>query len=266
LQVGQLKHSLTALSTAVRTTALPEVRAVIDSVVPDLDSVKDYQTDVIAWLKPVVDLTGYHVYPMSGVTQGLDWWYNRTTDGVQMLPGDYQWVEPRLGDNTWQYASVPSAIDGNFRDVSQLDQLALDLAYVGSTKIQHIKHDADVAFFSLSKSFGLRNIRTGWYFSRKPDRKLQDLIYGAKYYNYFAAEIAERVIQQFDIDYIHSKLAPQQTEICQILDFTPSDSVWLATTTSDEFQRWRRQGTMARICLTGLYDYEKTQSPHIPQL
>lgn len=257
--VGQLKHSLTKLSTAVRTVAFPEVEEVVNKIRPDLHGVKKYSTDIISWLKPVIDLSGYHVYPMNGITEGLNWWSSQNADaGIQVIPGDYQWITARNGDPTWQYISIPSAIDGNWKSVPKHHPIALDLAYVGSTKIHRIEHDADVAFFSLSKSFGLRNIRTGWYFTKTPDSRLEDLCYGAKYYNYYAAEVAESIINQFDIDYVYNKLLPQQLNICKLLNFTPSNSVWLATTDSEEFAHWRRGSTQARICLAGLYHYEKT--------
>ena len=69
------KEHLLQQSLAVRTTVLPEVRKVIETVKPDFDSVKKYQTSIIDWLKPLVNLTDFYVYPMNGITQGLDWWY-----------------------------------------------------------------------------------------------------------------------------------------------------------------------------------------------
>ena len=46
LQDGQLKDFLLHQSLAVRTTVLPEVREVVDSLKPDYDSVKQYKTDI----------------------------------------------------------------------------------------------------------------------------------------------------------------------------------------------------------------------------
>jgi hypothetical protein len=101
----------------------------------------------------------------------------------------------------------------------------------------------------LSKAFGLRNVRTGWIFTKTPDERLESLTHSAKYYNYYAHNIAENVISNFDIDYIHSKLYNKQKAICEELDFVPSDSVWLATTKNKEYAKFMRDGKTARICL-----------------
>ena len=42
--------------------------------------------------------------------------------------------------------------------------------------------------------------------------------------------------------------------MCKELDIKPSDSVWLATSTHDEWSKFRRQGDLARICLAGVYE------------
>jgi hypothetical protein len=256
LQDGPLKEFLLNQSLAVRTFVLPDVKNNIESVMPTYDSVQHYKTNIIKWLSPVVDLSGFSVYPMNGITEGLNWWYNRETRGVQMNAGDYQWIENRNSSPYIFYQSVPSAMDGNFVDVRTDIPVALDLAYVGSTPVKKIEISSNVeyAFYSLSKSFGVGNIRTGWYFSRTPDTKLEALIYSAKYYNYFAHNIAETIIANFDIDYVHNTLKSEQKRVCDILDFTPSDSVWLASTTQEEYKKFRRYEDIARICLAGVYE------------
>ena len=79
-------------SLAIRTNVLPEVKKIIDNVDVDFDGVVKYNTNIIEWLKPVIDLSDYHVYPRNGITEGLDWWYNRENRGVYMDKGDYQWI------------------------------------------------------------------------------------------------------------------------------------------------------------------------------
>ena len=64
-----------ALSTAVRTNVLPDVNHAVEGLKCDLDGVLKYSTSIKQWLKPVVDLSNFHVYPMNGITQGLDWWF-----------------------------------------------------------------------------------------------------------------------------------------------------------------------------------------------
>lgn len=253
----QLKQYLLDQSLAVRTNVLPEVKKLIDTVIPDYSSVVSYKTNIIDWLKPVIDLTGFFVYPTNGITEGLNWWSGTSKYNIWRDQGDYQWVDNINGRMfpTTIYQSVPSAIDGNFKDVFNHAPVALDLAYVGSTKIQKINIDNNVefVFYSLSKSFGIRNIRTGWLFTRTPDPKLEALTHSAKYYNYYAHNVSETIIKNFDIDYIHTQLYETQVDVCSRLDLTPSDSVWLATTTDPFYKKFRRSGNIARLCLAGVY-------------
>ena len=249
------KERILSQSTAVRTGVLNEVRKVCESIDPDFDSVKHYKTNIKDWLLPIIDLRDYYVYPTNGITEGLNWWYNQEKRTVDVSEGDYQWIK-KTG-NEMLYVSVPSSIDGNLHDVIDQRPIALDLAYVGSTSIQPIDiTNVERVFYSLSKSFGIRNIRTGWYFTKQEDTRLRDLTESAKYYNYYAHDVAEKIIDTFNLDYVHTALNTQQKEICKELDLVPSDSVWLATSTNDEYSKFRRKNNIARICLAGVYNYE----------
>jgi hypothetical protein len=233
-------------SSAVRPFILPEVSKIIDNVTSVDDAVAPYETDIIRWLKPIIDLSDYHVYPMNGITEGLNWWTANESRGVYISSGDYQWLQETGTDV--KYMSSPSAIDGNFKHVTD-DVVALDLAYVGSTQIKRIDHNADFLFYSLSKSFGVRNVRTGWLFTKKPEPRLESLIYGAKYYNYVAHSVAETIISNFDIDYIHNTLYKYQQHICNYYDLSPSDSVWLSHTDNPLYNKFKR-GDTNRVCIT----------------
>jgi len=255
-----LKDFLLQQSLAVRTNVLPEVRKVVDSIKPDYDSVKHYKTNIIDWLKPIVDLRDFYVYPRNGITEGLDWWWGRSEYHIWSPTWEYQWVDYKRSGMAphYVYQSIPSARDGNYCEVNSHVKVALDLAYVGSTKIQKIDIHKGVekVFFSLSKPFGIRNIRTGWYFTREPDDMLEPLTENAKYYNYYAHDVAEAVISNFDIDYVHNQLYNKQKNICEQLDFIPSDSVWIATTENKEYAKFMRDGQTARICLAGVMNEE----------
>ena len=64
----------------------------------------------------------------------------------------------------------PSSIDGNLKQIIfNTGAVVLDLAYVGSTEIEEIKigKNVEYVFYSLSNPFGVRNVRTGWYFTRQ---------------------------------------------------------------------------------------------------
>ena len=253
-----MKDFLLNQSSAVRTPVLPIVRQVLNTVKTDYDGVSKYETNIVQWLKPVADLDDFYVYPMNGITEGLNWWYNQETRGVYMDDGDYQWIQPRgnLYDEAVKYQSIPSSATGNFVTAHSAAASVLDLAYVGSTRKQAIDINSNVetVFYSLSKSFGVRNIRTGWIFTRKPDPRLEALVHNAKYYNYYAHNVAEAIISNFEIDFVHKTLYNKQIEACEQLDLQPSDSVWLATTSNDDYAKFRRSGTVARVCLAGVYE------------
>ena len=244
--------SLLQKSKAVRTFPLfplPEIEL-------DLTDVKNYNwssTNIKEWLSPVIDLSGFeYVYPVNGITEGLNYWMWQE-DRIWMHNGDYQWITPSVPHQNMgiTYLTTPSAIDGNFKEVPNLYDHVLDIAYVGSTKIEkiNIHNNVQKIFFSLSKCFGLRNIRTGWYFSKTPDKKLELLIGSAKYYNYYAQAVAEYFINKYDIDIVYKTLRPIQEEVCQKFDLIPSDVVWLATTNDPAFEKFRR-GDVCRVCIS----------------
>lgn len=244
-------------STAVRTLVHPSVRTCISQITPDYDSVIDYKTNIKDWLKPIVDLKDFYVYPMNGITEGLNWWLGQEENGIIVDKGDYQWVKPKFGgDSRIHYISIPSAIDGNFRDIPDTIKIALDLAYVGSTIPKKIDLPSNVnyVFYSLSKSFGIRNVRTGWLFTKHEQPKLEALVYGAKYYNYYAHSVSECIIDNFDIDFVHKEYYNKQKEVCSKLDLTPSDSVWIATSKDPMYEKFRRTSNIARLCLAGVYN------------
>jgi len=248
-----IEQTILSQSNAVRTLVLPEIRSALSDIRADLDSVNPYKTDIIRWLEPIIDLSAFHVYPMSGITQGLDWWYDKEQRGVATLPGDYQWI--RATGQDMLYMSWPSAIDGNYRDIPADRAIALDLAYIGSAQPRKISSDnVERAFFSLSKTFGIRNLRTGWYFTREPDHRLDQLIYGAKYFNRYACDAAETIIKRFSVDYVYSRFSALQRAVCDLVGLEPSDVVWLATSSADKWLKFRRAGNLARICLAGVYD------------
>jgi len=250
-----LTDKILTQSTAVRTGMLDSVKKVCDTVTPDYNSVRHYKTNIKDWLLPIIDLKDFYVYPINGITEGLNWWFNQERRTVDMHTGDYQWIK-KTGKELL-YISMPSAIDGNIYDTIDDRPVALDLAYVGSTAIKPIKiKNVERVFYSLSKPFGIRNIRTGWYFTKHEDQRLKDLTESAKYYNYYAHDVAEKIIDSFNLDHIYYVLNTQQKEICNTLNLVPSDSVWLATSTDEQYSKFRRKDNIARICLSGVYNYE----------
>ena len=247
-------NTILAQSTAVRTNVLESVRHAVEPLKCDIDGVLPYSTSIIDWLNPVVDLSNFNVYPMNGITQGLDWWYDKERRSVTIEPGDYQWIHPKAGTKRIHYVSVPSAIDGNFVDIPKDTPTVVDLAYVGSTEVKKIQlpKNVEYVFYSLSKPFGVRNVRTGWIFTRNPDTRLDAITNSAKYYNYYANSVAETIINTFDIDYVWRSLKAKQLDVCSTYNFTPSDSVWLATTNNPAYDKFKR-GDVNRLCLAPCY-------------
>jgi len=243
-------------SLAIRTPVLPEVKKSIEKINPDFDSVTDYKTNIKKWLEPIIDLSNFYVYPMNGITEGLNWWSGKNCYNIKKNTGDYQWIENSYNnkESIWYY-SLPSAVDGNYKTFKKNTKYALDLAYVGSTTVSKIDIDKNChyAFFSLSKPFGIRNIRTGWYFCKKPDKRLENLVYKAKYYNYYANQVAEKIISNFDVDYVYTRLSKEQRKFCSLLNLDQSHSVWLATSTDEIYSKFRRNKNIARLNLAGLY-------------
>ena len=72
------------------------------------------------------------------------------------------------------------------------------------------------------------------------------------YYNYCATQYAERLINTYSINYIHSKLKDTQTEVCNEYNIKASDCIWLATSTDDKYSDYRRSDNIARLCITKL--------------
>lgn len=241
----------------IDTIMLREVQQELENVTPKLNGRSKYDTTIKEWLYPVIDLTDFFVYPINGITEGINWWTSKETRNIRKATGDYEWVnEDRHSildtQNDVLYMTCPSSIDGNYVDIPTNMPVVLDIAYVGTTSIKKIDIPPNVekVFFSLSKSFGVNNIRTGWYFTKRPDAQLHRLHIEAMYYNHCALQYAERLINTYRLDYVHTKLKEFQLQICNKFNLIPSDCVWLATSEHDDYIGYRRDETIARLCIT----------------
>lgn len=244
----------------VNSLLLPEVKDILATVDPKFNGRMPYETKIKDWLSPIIDLSDFYVYPVSGITTAIDWWTLNEKRGIYKYDGDYEWV-----DNTGNevlYISCPSSIDGNHTTIPTDVPVVLDLAYVGTTSITKIPMTKNIekVFYSLSKPFGIGNVRTGWYFTRRPDIKLHNLTKEAGYYNYCASQYAEILLDNFDVSYIHNAFHDQQISICSEHGLTPSDSVWLSTSKDSKYQEFRRNSAIARLCITKYmkeWEYDK---------
>ena len=241
------------ISKRINSIMLPEVRECLANIQPQLNGRQQYNTSVKEWLSSIIDLSDFYVYPMNGITHCLDWWMGEETRGIYKNAGDYEWVDETGKDVL--YISCPSSIHGNYVDIPTDVPVILDIAYVGTTQIQHIPMTPNIekVFFSLSKGFGINNIRTGWYFTRRPNIKMHNLTYDAGYYNHVANQYAEEIFKNFSVDYVSNKLAEQQKIVCKNLDINPSDCILLGYT-DKKYKEYTRDNNIARLCIS---DYLK---------
>ena len=240
----------------LRSFTLKEISDIVNTVVPDLEAMEPYKTKIKDWLSPVINLKEFNVYPTNGITEGLNYWMAFEKRRIYMNEGDYIWL-PNNREGEIFYMSSPSSIDGNYKKVPTDIPVALDLAYIGSAKPQKIEigPNVELVFFSLSKCFGLKNIRTGWLFSRKSIYRLEALTLKYRYYNYYAHQVAEKIIDNFKIDYIYIQLKNNQIEVCKEMNLEPSDVIWIATTNNSKWNDYKR-ANKNRICISKeLYEY-----------
>lgn len=238
---------------------MPDIQNIINGYNINTNSYKKYSTSIVEWLKPVIDLSDFYVYPTNGITEGLNYFMSNPNISIERDQGDYEWVDVKINGNpAVKYISVPSSIDGNYRDIPTDIPIALDIAYIGSTKIQQIKMTDNIqyVFYSFSKPFGINGVRTGWYFTRKREDKLFNLNYRSCYYNYPARDISELIIQNFSLDTAYNYYKDRQKQLCDAFDLTASDCVWLATSKDPKYSSFRRKGEVARLCLSEYMQYE----------
>lgn len=247
-------ESILKQSLAIRSFPIKEVVDVVDRFKLDNHiDVKVFKSNITEYLKPYCDLSQFeYLYPLNGITEGLNYWMSDEKRTIQIRDGDYVWVGGKpLGDV--YYWTNPASFDGNFYDIPTDKPVVLDLAYIMSTDIKkiNIPDNVEKVFFSFSKCFGLRNYRIGYYWSRKPDRYLEPLIVNAKYYNYYSMGLGEKLIETIPIDLVYKTLKPYQLDICNSFNLTPSDVLWLATSNDPLYNKFKRNYTN-RLCIADL--------------
>lgn len=252
------KEQILQQSQAIRTFPIDKIKQYCDTFsLQQHDDVFKFESKITDWLKPIIDLSDFpHLYPVNGITEGLNYWLMQETRKIKTKVHDYAWIK-HSDTGGVMYISCPSSIDGNYCDIPRDIPVVLDIAHVGSTDLQKIEvtNNIEKVFFSLSKCFGLRNYRIGYYWSRSPDLMLEKLINSAKYYNYHSMGLGELLINNLDINEVYRELSSYQKNICKDLLLTPSDSVWLATTTNTDYNKFKR-GYTNRISLSDLINKE----------
>jgi len=247
-------EKLKAQSLAIRSFPIKEVANVVDAFfMEEHDEVKLFKSNITEYLKPYCDLSKFeYLYPINGITEGLNYWVWDEKRTIQTRKGDYVWVEGQEVGDVYYWTS-PASMDGNYCKIPTDKPVILDLAYLLSTDVTpfEIPDNVEKVFFSMSKCFGLRNYRIGYYWSKKPCRFMQPLHQQAKYYNYHSMALGEALIEHIPIDLVYNTLKPYQHQICKELDLTPSDVVWLATSDDPTYEKFVR-GDTARLCIADL--------------
>ena len=249
------KEKILTQSLAIRTFPIAKVKTIVDNFKLDNHiEVKPFKSTIRQWLSKVVDLSDFkYLYPVNGITEGINYWYMQEKRKVIRHKDDYVWL-PENKDGEVLYLSCPSSIDGNMCDIPTDIPVVLDIAHIGSCSSNikiSITDNIEKVFFSLSKCFGLRNYRIGYYFSRTPDKQLERLIGSTKLYNYHSMALGEEVMKKNCVFDVHHFLKPFQEKICNELDLVPSDSVWLGTTTNKDYDKFKK-GSINRISLCDL--------------
>lgn len=220
------------------------------------------------WISSVLSLREFeYVYPIAGVTEGLNHWKLTDDRDWQYLKGDYQWpniISNHSGKEVDQpdnekvlYISNPQCANGNFLSDTFLQSLEcpviLDCAYLGATFKKKIilPKNTEQIMFSFSKGWGLIGQRCGLLYTKNPHPTLEPLKQ-VECWNYNMVKIIESIIDNFSVDYMYNQFKQTQLDLCNKYILTPSDTYFIATSKDFYYQSRRRQGKEARLCLTPL--------------
>ena len=131
----------------------------------------------------------------------------------------------------------------------------LDLAFGGTTGEHTIKmyENVEQVFWSCSKPYGLNLLRAGIRFSRK-EELLQREIQGAGYFNHAIIDVFRQVTLNSSVFAKKEKYANLQDQICEKFNLTPSDSYLVGTTNDEQWDRFKRETGINRVCLTPVYE------------
>tara|TARA_B100001113_G_C21034554_1_gene589507 strand:- start:185 stop:1063 length:879 start_codon:yes stop_codon:yes gene_type:complete len=230
------------------------------------DQIKNY-------LDPLIDLSDFkYAYPTNGIHESIDWFVARVKQ-YQVFNGEYRYptllkkpvnIANTIADlipHVPLYMSNPFSATGNFDErydeVGQRQQcpIYLDLAFAGTTGEHKIKiHDnVEQIFWSCSKPYGLNLLRAGVRFSRK-EEILQREIQGAGYFNHAIIDVFKQVTLNSSVFAKKEQYADLQKQVCDKFNLTPSDSYLVATTQDQEWDRFKRENGVNRVCLTPAYE------------
>ena len=132
----------------------------------------------------------------------------------------------------------------------------LDCAFHGISNVEPIDISAYECIkfvgFSLSKTFatGIHG-RLGICFTKEEQSHSPMCINTEwKYFNHTSINLHNILIQNFSADYIYNKYRKKQVTLCNNLNITPSDTVIFGITNNAEWDEYKRNKTINRICLS----------------
>ena len=238
------------------------------------------------WVSEIIDLSDFpHCYFTHGVTDAIHHWVMTETRPWQKLCyGEYEYPDiigtkptitcdvPRqhmndlgraalpgkIDINKPLYISIPSAADGNYFDISEINSpVILDCCYIGTTNIQRIEvpKNTEQVFFGFSKGFGLSGQRLGLVYTKEPHKSL-DRLRRLENWNYTGVQTMKLIMNNFTVDEMWKRNRTKQIEFCDDYDIKPSD-VWYLATSRDSYYEERRRmrwNDTARLCLTPLFE------------
>ena len=88
------KEKILKQSLAIRTFPIAKVKTIVDNFKLDNHiEVKPFKSTIRQWLSKVVDLSDFkYLYPVNGITEGINYWYMQEKRKVIRHKDDYVWL------------------------------------------------------------------------------------------------------------------------------------------------------------------------------
>tara|TARA_X000000950_G_scaffold151148_1_gene186163 strand:- start:14795 stop:15664 length:870 start_codon:yes stop_codon:yes gene_type:complete len=231
------------------------------------------QNQIRNYLEPLIDLSEMRwAYPTNGIHESIDWMCTKVKK-YQVFEGEYRYptfmkkpVHVAMSVNDLQigvplYMSNPFSATGNFDrrydevGSRQICPIYLDLAFVGTTGQYRLNLYENVKeiFWSCSKPYGLGLLRAGVRFVREAELIQQEL-QGVGYFNHAIIDVFRAVTMNSSVFAKKEEYSEKQNLICKHFNLTPSDSYLIGTTDDKEWDRFKRENGINRVCLTQAYE------------
>tara|TARA_B100000941_G_scaffold214461_1_gene157695 strand:- start:473 stop:1345 length:873 start_codon:yes stop_codon:yes gene_type:complete len=231
------------------------------------------QAQIRNFLEPLIDLSELqHAYPTNGIHESIDWMCVKVKN-YQVFEGEYRYssfmkkpIHVASSVNNLKmgiplYMSNPFSATGNFdrrydeAGSRQICPIYLDLAFVGTTGPYKINlyENVEQVFWSCSKPYGLGLLRAGVRFSRKQE-PIQQELQGVGYFNHAMIDVFKAVTMNSSVFAKKEEYQEKQNKLCEQFNLEPSDSYLIGTTQDEQWDRFKRENGINRVCLTPAYE------------